>query len=104
MTKRGGDFGGGPLVRHVELLTDAAARELRRRATVTGTRYRKDEANITVTELLELLAAQRLMLITPDMRAALPCLTEARQTCQDEAAARGLDQLIAAIWTVEAQR
>lgn len=99
---RGGNHGGGTTITRVTL-TPAAARELRRR--ITGdyvTRYRKADADAAASELLEHLAAGRLLLLTDDMAAALPWLEEARAMCVDEAAQRGLDQLIAGLWTVSA--
>jgi len=101
--RRGGNRGGGSTIHRLELQSGAAARELRRR--ITGdyaSRYTKAQANQAVTELLEMLAANRLLYLTDDMRAALPWLQEARAQCFSEEAQRGLDQLIAAILVVEA--
>lgn len=98
MTRRGGNHGGGPTITRVEL-TSTAARELRRR--VTGdyaTRYTKAQANAAASEVLDLLAAGRLMFITDDMRAMLAWLMESRATALGEVQ-HGIDQLIAALWT-----
>lgn len=92
------DRGGGTTIRRVTL-SEPAARELRRRATITTTRYRKEDADAAASDILEHLAAHRLMLITPAMRAALPYLTHARAQCFNEEAQRGLDALIAALAT-----
>lgn len=97
--ERGGDHGGGTTIKRVEL-TESAARELRRR--ITGdfsTRYNKSQADRAASEILELLAARRLLLLTDDMRAALPLLQEARERSSGDAQ-RGLDQIIAALWVV----
>jgi hypothetical protein len=99
----GGNHGGGTTIKLVEL-TDTAARELRRR--ITGdyaTRYNKEQANAAVSEVLELLAAGRLLPISDDTRAALPFLQDARRMCFHEDAQRGLDQLIAALLTMRDQ-
>jgi hypothetical protein len=96
--KRGGDRGpaSGTTIRNVTL-SEPAARELRRRATITTTRYRKEDADEAASDILEHLAAGRLLLLSDDIRAALPWLETARSQCFHEDAARGLDQLIAAI-------
>lgn len=97
MKGRGGNHGGGTTIKKVEL-SEAAARELRRRTTGDYvTRYRKEDADRAASELLEMLAAGRLLLLTADMKAALPFLQDAHQMCFDEQAQRGLDQLIVAI-------
>jgi mono/diheme cytochrome c family protein len=44
-------------------------------------------------------AQMRTILITSDMLAALAYIQTARDMCFDEVAQRGLDQLIAALWT-----
>lgn len=93
---RGGDRGGGTTIRKVEL-SERAALELRRRATITTTRYRKADANAAASDILEHLAAGRLLLISDDMRAALPFLETARAQCFNGQAQRGFDQLIAAL-------
>lgn len=95
--RRGGDHGGGTTIKRVTL-TDSAARELRRR--ITGdyaTRYTKTHADAATSEILEMLAAGRLLHLTDDMRAAVFWLEEARRMCFDEQAQRGLDRLIAAL-------
>jgi hypothetical protein len=106
VSNRGGDHGGGTTIRHLELQSETAARELRRRATGAhgGMRYRKADANAAATELLEQAADHRLLYLTSDMLAALPWLQEARQMCESEDAQRGLDQLIAALWTAKARQ
>ena len=96
---RGGNRGGGTTVRKVEL-SEKAAQELRRRATITGERYRKEEADAAASEVIELLADGRLFILSADVHAALPWIEEARRMCPDETAQRGLDQLIAALWVV----
>lgn len=97
---RGGNRGGGTTIRRVELQSDKAARELRRLATGAygGERYRKEDANEAVTQLLELAADHRMLALSPDMLAALPFLQDARRMCFLEDAQRGLDQIIAALW------
>jgi hypothetical protein len=90
------DRGGGTTIRRVNL-SEKAAQELRRRATITTTRYRKEDADAAASDILEHLAAGRLLLISSDIRAALPWIEEARGQCFNEAAQRGLDQLIAAL-------
>jgi len=95
-TKHEMDRGGGTTIRKVEL-SECAALELRRRATITTTRYRKADANAAASDILEHLAAGRLLPPSRDIRAALPVLEEARRMCFHEDARRGLDQLIAAI-------
>jgi hypothetical protein len=94
---RGGNHGGGTTIYRLELQSDKAARELRRRATITGARYRKPEANAAVTQILELLADGRLIFVPDDMLSAVSWLYEARRLCFDETARRGLDHLIAAL-------
>jgi hypothetical protein len=94
---RGGNHGGGTTIYRLELQSDKAARELRRRATITGARYRKPEANAAATQILELLADGRLIFVPDDMLVAVSWLYEARRLCFDEAARRGLDHLIAAL-------
>lgn len=49
----------------------------------------------------ELLTRVATIIFSDDMIAALPWLTEARGICFDEAAQRGLDQLIAALWVAK---
>lgn len=96
-SKRGGDFGGGATIKRIEL-TEQAARELRHR--ITGdyvTRYNKADADKAASEILEHLAAGRLLYLTEDMRAAVGFIQDARRMCFDEQAQRGLDQLIAAL-------
>lgn len=102
---RGGDFGGGPTVRRIDL-SDAAAEELRRRSQVTGTRYRKEEANQTASAILETLATGQaaLLVVSSDVLAALPWLEQTRDMCFNEEAQRGIDQLIAALWTAKNRR
>lgn len=95
---RGGNHGGGTTVKVVELTAKAAAL-VKASATIAGTRYTKAEANATASAILEAMADRKLILITPDMRAALPWLEEASRICISEDAQRGLDQLIAALWT-----
>ena len=100
--KRGGDRGGGTTIRNV-FLSERAAAELRRRATIASTRYRKADANAAASDIIEHLVAGRLLLLSDDMRAALPWLEKARQECFLEDAAHGLDQLIAAIKATETE-
>lgn len=101
---RGGDHGGGTTIRRVEL-TDAAARELRRRITGNySTRYRKEEADAAASEIIERLTDGQLLLLTDDMRAALPWLEEIKRQCPSEQAQRGIDQLTAALWSAYAVR
>lgn len=99
---RGGNRGGGTTVKRIDL-SDVAAEELRRRSQVAGTRYRKEEANATASTILETLAAGRtaLLVVSSDVLAALPWLEQARAQCFSEEAQRGLDQLIAALWTAK---
>jgi len=94
---RGGDHGGGTTVKAVALPPKAAAL-VKARATISGPRYTKDEANKTASALLEAFADRQIIVITPDMRATLPALEAARQRSTGDAE-RGLAQLIAAIWT-----
>lgn len=96
---RGGNHGGGTTVKTV-VLSDKAAAYVKRRATINGTRYRKEEANATASAILE--AQDRMLFITEDMIAAVAYLQEARSVCFSEQAQRGLDQLIAALWVVKA--
>lgn len=98
---RGGNHGGGTTVKTV-VLSDKAAAYVKRRATIGGPRYRKEEANATASAILEYGADDRLLFITPDMIAACAYLQEARGLCFSEDAQRGLDQLIAALWVVKA--
>lgn len=98
--ERGGPPGSGATV-HVVRLRPKAAAEVRRRAMIAGERYRKEEANETASDIIEFLADVRLLLITDDMLSALPWLQETRGMCVDEIAQRGLDQLIAALWTAK---
>jgi hypothetical protein len=102
---RGGNRGGGTTVRRLELQSEKAARELRRLATgaYSGARYRKVDANATATELLEQAADHRLLYLTDDMLTALSWLSETRRRCVSENTQRGLDQLIAALWTAQGQ-
>lgn len=93
---RGGNHGGGTTVKSV-VLSDQAAAYVKRRATILGTRYRKEEANATASAIIE--AAERSIYITDDMIAAVAYLQEARGMCFSETAQRGIDQLIAALWT-----
>lgn len=95
---RGGDHGGGTIVRTI-VLSDKAAEYVKRRATINGPRYRKQEANATASAILEAGADNRLLYITDDMIAASAYLQEARGMCFNEQAQRGIDQLIAALWT-----
>lgn len=103
-TKRGGDHGGGPLVRRVEL-SEAAARYIKRRATILSTRYRKADADATATAILEALATGTAVVLPvgDDLCAAVQWLQEARAMCISEAAQRGIDQIIAAIRTARSQ-
>jgi hypothetical protein len=96
---RGGNHGGGTTVKTV-VLTDQAAAYVKRKATINGPRYRKEEANSTASTIIE--AAERSIYITEDMIAAVAYLQEARGMCFSEQAQRGLDQLIAALWTAKA--
>lgn len=98
--KRGGPPGSGATVR-VVTLSEKAAAEIKRRATIAGPRYRKEEADATASEIIERLAARQLLLITEDMRAALPWLVEIKRQCPNEIAQRGLDQLIAGLWVAD---
>lgn len=102
---RGGDRGGGTTVKRVDL-SEAAAEELRRRAQVSGARYRKEEANATASAILEALAKGQatLLLVSDDILATLPWLSEIRGQCFNEQAQHGLDQLIAALWTASNRR
>lgn len=95
-----GQRGGGSVVRRLDV-SETAAAYVKRRATISGPRYRKEEANATASAILEALASGALVTLpmTPDLRAALPWLEEARRSCISEDAQRGLDQLIAAVWT-----
>jgi len=79
------------------VLSDKAARLVRRRATIIGTRYTKDEANKTASAILE--AQDRMLYITEDMIAALPVLEAARQQSSGTEE-RGLAQIVAALWVV----
>lgn len=92
---RGGNHGGGTTVRTV-VLSEAAAAYVKRRATILGTRYRKQEASAAASAILE--AQDRMLYITDDMIAAAAYLQEARGMCFSEQVQRGLDQLIAALW------
>lgn len=94
---RGGDHGGGTTVKAV-VLTPKAAAHVKARATITGTRYTKEAASSSASAMLEAFADRQIIVITPDMRAALPALEDARQRCTGDVE-RGLAQLIAAIWT-----
>lgn len=99
-TKRGGNRGGGTTPRRVTLST-SAARHLRQRAQLVATeRYTSEAASEAASAIIEAHAAGRLVLVTDDMRAALPWLEQARQQCFNEDARRGLDQIIAALWRV----
>lgn len=93
---RGGPPGSGTTVKVIEL-TPKAAELVKSRATIAGTRYTKAEANATASAIIE--ASARAISVTPVMRAVLPWLEEAKRICISEDAQRGLDQLIAAIWT-----
>jgi len=95
------DRGGGTTIRRVNL-SEKAAQELRQRATITTTRYRKEDADEAASDILEHLAAGRLLLLSDDMRAALPWLEAARAQCFHEDAQRGLDQIIAALLVMQA--
>lgn len=97
MTK-GQDYGGGATVKIVAL-SDAAAQLVKRRATIVGKRYRKEEANATASAIIE--ASAGAIYPTADMRASIAWLQEARAMCFSEEAQRGLDQLIAALMTKE---
>lgn len=98
----GGPPGSGMIV-HVVRLTPKAAAEVRRRAEIAGPRYRKEEADATASEIIEMLADGRLLLISDDMLAAATWLQDARALCPNEQAQRGLDQLIAALWSARAR-
>ncbi len=92
---RGGNRGGGTVVERVTL-TPAAAAYVKRKATIGGPRYRKEEASATASMIIE--AAERSIYITEDTIAALAYIQEARGMCFSEQAQRGLDQIIAALW------
>jgi hypothetical protein len=104
--RRHGNYGGGTTIRRLELQSDKAALELRRRATGAygGIRYGKADANAAATLVFELAADGRLLHITDDMLAAVSWLQEARAMCVSGNAQRGLDQLIAALWAAQAQQ
>ena len=91
---RGKDYGGGATVKIVAL-TDRAAQLVKRKATILGPRYRKEEANATASAIIE--ASACAIYPTDDMRAAVAWLQEARALCFSEQAQRGLDQLIAGL-------
>ena len=95
MTK-GQDYGGGATVK-VVALSDTAAQFVKRKATIAGKRYRKEEANATASAIIE--ASACAIYPTDDMRAAIFWLQEARAMCFSDEAQRGLDQLIAALMT-----
>jgi hypothetical protein len=105
MTKRGGDFGGGPLPRRLTL-TEKAARFVRQRATITGTRATTEAMQATASQVLEAMADGALVWIlnTEDVQASVVWLQEARAMCASEAGQRGLDQIQAAILTAQAKR
>lgn len=95
---RGGNHGGGSVVRRVSL-SERASAYVKARATITGPRYTKDDANRTASTILEAGANDRLIYVTDEMIATIAYLQDARTMCFSETAQRGIDQLIAALET-----
>lgn len=95
---RGGNHGGGSVVRRVSL-SERAAAYVKARARIAGPRYTKDDANRTASTILEAGANDRLLYITDDMITSISFLLDARAMCFSETAQRGIDQLIAALET-----
>jgi len=102
MPRGGGDRGGGPLPRRIDL-SEPASLWLKQRATILGTRYRREEASAAANTIFEAVASGTVILlpVSADLFAAVPWLQEARAMCVSEEAQRGLDQLIAALWTAQ---
>lgn len=102
---RGGNHGGGTTIRRI-WLSGVAARYVRGHTQSEDGRQTQEAAEAWVNARLEGEANGCVapILVTDDIRAAIVWLAEQRGALpHDTPEARGIDQLIAAIWTAEAR-